>query len=63
MEKLILALLRITVVYSIVSIAVIAVAFRFLVPFLEKSTGHLGAFVGSFGHYSVYFSFSPGHYD
>lgn len=35
-KKLILALLRITVVYSIVSIAVIAVAFRFLVPFLEK---------------------------
>ena len=36
-KKLILALLRITVVYSIVSIAVIAVAFRFLVPFFREN--------------------------
>ena len=36
-KKLILALLRITVVYSIVSVAVIAIAFRFLVPFFKES--------------------------
>lgn len=39
-KKLILALTRITIVYSIVSIAVVALAFRFLVPlFLEHIPG------------------------
>lgn len=36
-KKLILALVRITVVYSIVSVAIIALTFRFLVPFLRDS--------------------------
>lgn len=36
-KKLIFALLRITVVYSIVSAAVVAIAFRFLVPFFKES--------------------------
>lgn len=36
-KKLIFALVRITVVYSIVSVAVIALAFRFLVPFFGKN--------------------------
>ena len=36
-KKLIFALLRITVVYSIVSVAVIAIAFRFLVPFSRET--------------------------
>lgn len=36
-KKLIFSLLRIMVVYSIVSIAVIALAFRFLVPFFRES--------------------------
>ena len=42
-KKLILALTRITIVYSIVSIAVVALAFRFLVPlFLEHIPGIWG---------------------
>ena len=42
-KKLILALTRITMVYSIVSIAVVALAFRFLVPlFLEHIPGIWG---------------------
>lgn len=42
-KKLILALTRITIVYSIVSIAVVALAFRFLVPlFLEHILGIWG---------------------
>ena len=36
-KKLILALVRITLVYSIVSVAIIALTFRFLVPFLHES--------------------------
>ncbi|WP_300702226.1 cation:proton antiporter [Bacteroides sp.] len=36
-KKLILALVRITVVYSIVSVAIIALTFRFLVPLLHDS--------------------------
>lgn len=36
-KKLIFALLRITVVYSIISVAVIAIAFRFLVPLCRQS--------------------------
>lgn len=36
-KKLIIALVRITVVYSIVSIAIIALAFRFLVPLLHDN--------------------------
>ena len=43
-KKLIFALLRITVVYSIVSVAVIAIAFRFLVPFFK---GNLPGIWGS----------------
>ena len=35
-KKLIVSLVRITVVYSVVSIAVVALAFRFLVPFLRE---------------------------
>lgn len=42
-KKLILALTKITIVYSIVSIAVVALAFRFLVPlFLEHIPGIWG---------------------
>ena len=42
-KKLILALTRITIVYSIVSIALVALAFRFLVPlFLEHIPGIWG---------------------
>lgn len=42
-KKLIMALTRITIVYSIVSIAVVALAFRFLVPlFLEHIPGIWG---------------------
>lgn len=36
-KKLIVALVRITVVYSIVSVAIIALAFQFVVPFLQNS--------------------------
>lgn len=36
-KKLIVALVRITVVYSIVSVAIIALAFQFVVPFLQDS--------------------------
>ncbi|MCI1647087.1 MAG: cation:proton antiporter [Bacteroides sp.] len=36
-KKLILALTKITIVYSIVSIAVVALSFRFLVPLLENT--------------------------
>ncbi len=36
-KKLIVALVRITVVYSVVSIAVVALAFRFLVPLLREA--------------------------
>jgi len=36
-KKLILALTKITIVYSIVSIAVVALSFRFLVPLLEDT--------------------------
>ncbi len=36
-KKLILALVRITLVYSIISVAIIALTFRFLVPFLHES--------------------------
>ncbi|WP_294591827.1 cation:proton antiporter [uncultured Bacteroides sp.] len=36
-KKLILALVRITLLYSIVSVAIIALTFRFLVPFLHES--------------------------
>ncbi|MDR0892260.1 MAG: cation:proton antiporter [Mediterranea sp.] len=36
-RKLLMAMLRITVVYSIVSIAVVVLSFRLLVPFLQES--------------------------
>ncbi len=47
-KKLIFALVRITVVYSIVSVAVIAIAFRFLVPFFKGNLpGICGLFIGA----------------
>lgn len=36
-KKLIIALMRITVVYSIISIAIVALSFRFLMPLLRKN--------------------------
>mgnify|MGYP002546150618 CR=1 FL=1 len=42
-KKLILAMVRITVVYSIVSISIIALSFRFVIPFFKENLPHLGA--------------------
>lgn len=42
-KKLLAAMVRITVVYSIVSISVIALAFRFLVPFFRANMPHFWA--------------------
>lgn len=36
-KKLLMAMVRITVVYSIVSISIIVISFRFVVPFFEKN--------------------------
>ena len=48
-KKFILALTRITIVYSIVSIAVVALAFRFLVPLLlEHIPGIWGKLLAAF---------------
>ena len=48
-KKFILALMRITIVYSIVSIAVVALAFRFLVPLLlEHIPGIWGKLLAAF---------------
>ncbi len=47
-HKLLLALLRIVVIYSIVSISIIAISFRFVVPFLrENMPGIWGSVVGA----------------
>ena len=42
-KKLILAMVRITVVYSIVSISIIALSFRFVVPFFKENLPHFWA--------------------
>ena len=42
-KKLILAMVRITVVYSIVSISIIALSFRFVVPFFRENLPHFWA--------------------
>mgnify|MGYP001172586061 CR=1 FL=1 len=48
-KKLIFALVRITVVYSIICVAVIALAFRFLVPFVHDSLpGVWGSLLAAF---------------
>ena len=63
-KKLIFALVRITVVYSIICVAVIALAFRFLVPFVHDSLpGVWGVSVGCLYHHSVYSSVPACHHD
>ena len=47
-KKLIFALVRITVVYSIICVAVIALAFRFLVPFAGNIIDCQRSFVSLF---------------
>ncbi|TWV14380.1 sodium:proton antiporter [Bacteroidaceae bacterium HV4-6-C5C] len=48
-KKLIIALMRITVVYSIISIAIVALSFRFLMPLLRKSMPDIwGSIFGAF---------------
>ena len=42
-KKLLLAMVRITVVYSIVSISIIALSFRFVVPFFKENLPHFWA--------------------
>lgn len=42
-KKLLIAITRITIVYSIVIISIIAIFFRFIIPFLEKSLPSLWA--------------------
>lgn len=42
-KKLILAMVRITVVYSIVSISIVALSFRFVVPFFKENLPHFWA--------------------
>ena len=42
-RKLLLAMVRITVVYSIVSISIIALSFRFVVPFFKENLPHFWA--------------------
>ena len=42
-KKLLIAMVRITVVYSIVSISIIALSFRFVVPFFKENLPHFWA--------------------
>ena len=42
-KKLILSMVRITVVYSIVSMSIIALSFRFVVPFFKENLPHFWA--------------------
>lgn len=42
-KKLLLVMVRITVVYSIVSISIIGLSFRFVIPFFEESLPHFWA--------------------
>lgn len=62
-RKLIFALVRISAVYSIVSIAVIAVAFRFLVPLLIDALPGIWAALSCCDYYYVHFSVSACYYD
>ena len=61
-KKLILSMVRITVVYSIVSMSIIALSFRLSCHSLRESASFLGIIVGSGIYHSVYCSFLACHY-
>lgn len=56
-KKLLLAMVRITVVYSIVSISIIALSFRFVVPFFKENLPHFWASLLGLFYYPLHFAF------